>query len=538
MPETPVTVGQQLILLLENYGVDTVFGIPGVHTLELYRGLANSKIQHITPRHEQGAGFMADGYARATHKPGVCFVITGPGLTNVSTAMAQALADSIPMLVISTVNKLEDLGKGKGCLHELPFQQLLARCVSLKANQLQSPEQLPELIDKAFEYFYSECPGPVHLEIPIDLLIKPADVDALLKTGSFKRPESNDVQVQLASININEAKKIVILAGGGSVQAAPQIRRFAQTLDAPVITTSNARGIMAGHDLSVPASPSLTAVRELLSEADCVIALGTEFGRTDYDMYVDSNFPELSRLIRVDVDINKLTTEPQPELAINSDVAFFLMKVMTFLYPRRPQWGVENAEKTRKAAFDELEDDYQKHHSILKTITNVIKDSVIVGDSTQPIYAGNLFFEASKAGSWFNSATGFGTLGYALPAAIGAAIGFLKKGTKNQVIALAGDGGFQFSMSELGVLTDLQIPVLILVWNNKGYGEIENSMKRAGIEPVGVSPSPPNLRHIAAAYEIEYESVQSQKELSSSLRQFQTSPKTTLVELDASALMS
>ena len=114
------TCGEVLVEILEGYGIDTVFGIPGVHTVELYRGLPNTKIRHITPRHEQGAGFMADGYARASGKPAACFIISGPGMTNITTAMGQAYADSVPMLVISSVNNTHELGLGEGRLHELP----------------------------------------------------------------------------------------------------------------------------------------------------------------------------------------------------------------------------------------------------------------------------------------------------------------------------------------------------------------------------------------------------------------------------------
>ena len=136
MTTDTLTVGEALVKMLEQAGVDTVFGIPGVHTIELYRGLAASSIRHITPRHEQGAGFMADGYARTSGKPGVCFVITGPGLTNTLTAMAQARADSIPMLVISGVNATATLGQGRGHLHELPDQAALAATVALWSHSL------------------------------------------------------------------------------------------------------------------------------------------------------------------------------------------------------------------------------------------------------------------------------------------------------------------------------------------------------------------------------------------------------------------
>lgn len=169
------TCGEVLVNLLEGYGVDHVFGIPGVHTVELYRGLAGSSIRHITPRHEQGAGFMADGYARTRGKPGVCFIITGPGMTNITTAMGQAYADSIPMLVISSVQSRDQLGGGRGKLHELPNQSALVSGVAAFSHTLMSAADLPQVLARAFAVFESARPRPVHIEIPLDVLVEPAD---------------------------------------------------------------------------------------------------------------------------------------------------------------------------------------------------------------------------------------------------------------------------------------------------------------------------------------------------------------------------
>ena len=169
------TCGEVLVKLLEGYGVDHVFGIPGVHTVELYRGLAGSSIRHITPRHEQGAGFMADGYARTRGKPGVCFIITGPGMTNITTAMGQAYADSIPMLVISSVQSRDQLGGGRGKLHELPNQAALVAGVAAFSHTLMSAADLPQVLARAFAVFDSARPRPVHIEIPLDVLVEPAD---------------------------------------------------------------------------------------------------------------------------------------------------------------------------------------------------------------------------------------------------------------------------------------------------------------------------------------------------------------------------
>ncbi|TIX37548.1 MAG: hypothetical protein E5V36_23480, partial [Mesorhizobium sp.] len=184
------TIGEALITLLEAHGVDTVFGIPGVHTVELYRGLARSKIRHVTPRHEQGAGFMADGYARASGKPGIAFVITGPGLTNTITAMGQARADSVPILVISGVNATPTLGKGLGHLHELPDQRGMMEKVALFSHRVTEAGELPGVLARAFALFSSSRPGPVHIEIPTDVMSLPASgIVPLLRNSAPPEPD-------------------------------------------------------------------------------------------------------------------------------------------------------------------------------------------------------------------------------------------------------------------------------------------------------------------------------------------------------------
>ncbi|MGH6928949.1 MAG: thiamine pyrophosphate-binding protein, partial [Dongiaceae bacterium] len=167
------TCGQAAIALLERYGVDTVFGIPGVHTLELYRGLADSTIRHVAVRHEQGAGFMADGYARASGKPGVCVLITGPGMTNAATPIGQAYSDSVPMLVLSSVNATDDLGKGRGRLHEITSQQAAMAPLTAFSRTVRRVEDLSPAYADAYRIFEAGRPRPVHIELPLDLLAAP-----------------------------------------------------------------------------------------------------------------------------------------------------------------------------------------------------------------------------------------------------------------------------------------------------------------------------------------------------------------------------
>lgn len=325
------TLGEALITLLEAHGVDTVFGIPGVHTVELYRGLARSKIRHVTPRHEQGAGFMADGYARASGRPGVAFVITGPGLTNTITAMGQARADSVPMLVISGVNAMPTLGKGLGFLHELPDQRGMMEKVALLSLRVTQANELPGALAQAFALFSSSRPGPVHIEIPTDVMVIPADDIAALLSNSAP-PAPNGAAIASAAKLIATARHPLILAGGGAKRAEAALRRLAEALGAPVVETTNARGLLHRHPLCVPASPSLKAVRALMAEADLVIAAGTEFGPTDYDGYGDGGFVLPSNLIRIDIGADQLARRPVT-VGIQADCAEAIEALLAAIGP-------------------------------------------------------------------------------------------------------------------------------------------------------------------------------------------------------------
>ncbi|WP_394690466.1 5-guanidino-2-oxopentanoate decarboxylase [Hoeflea sp.] len=520
------TVGEALVSMLEQAGVDTVFGIPGVHTIELYRGLAASTIRHITPRHEQGAGFMADGYARVTGRPGVCFLITGPGVTNVLTAMAQARADSIPMLVISGVNAAATLGLGHGHLHELPDQAGLMRSVALWSHTLTDPAQLGEVMAQAFSVMTSGRPGPVHIEIPTDVM-------KLSASGAgFEMPVITALQASVEDLAAATqlcaaSKQPVILAGGGAVRSAQALRSFAEMLGAPVVSTINARGIMAGHPLDVPASPSLDSVRELLNQSDLVLALGTELGPTDIDMYENGGFTLPGILIRVDIDPAKLKHGAEPALAINADLGAFLTSMLgsseTWAKDTTGSDAVKRAATARKSALSELGDTYLELVAMVQEIWRSLPDATIVGDSTQMVYAGNMYVEAPRPASWFNSATGYGTLGYAAPAAIGAALGHPGRPT----VAILGDGGFQFTLAELGSARDCNADAAFVVWNNSGYMEIETSMLSADITPIGVTPSAPDFCAIATAFGLPSRQVSGAAELAEALS---TLPRPCVIE--------
>ncbi|HVG46912.1 MAG TPA: 5-guanidino-2-oxopentanoate decarboxylase [Rubellimicrobium sp.] len=521
------TTGTALVEGLAARGVDTVFGIPGVHTIELYRGLSGSPIRHVTPRHEQGAGFMADGHARATGRPGVAFVITGPGLTNILTPMAQARSESIPMLVISSTLSRRNLGRGIGALHELPDQRRLMESVALWSHTLLDPANLAEALDRAFTAATTGRPGPVHLEIPLDVLALPCEalpLPALLLAA----PRPDPTAIAEAARRLSAARRPVILAGGGARRAAVPLRALAEALDAPVVTTVNGRGLLARHPLSVPASPSLLPVRDLLRDADAVLALGTEFGPTDYDMYVDGGTPGLPYLIRADIDPAQLARGPRPALALLADAKSTAEALLDALpLDPRPGDGALRAARVSEAARAALIPAHQRALAVLETIRATLPGSPVVGDSTEPVYAGNLFHEPDAPGLWFNSGMGFGTLGYALPAAIGRALA----DPSRPVVALAGDGGLQFTLSELGSLADSGAPVIVLVWNSNGYAEIEMAMREAGTEPIGVTPSAPDFAAVARAYGLQAERAPSLDALPGLLRAAAGRGGPTLIDL-------
>ena len=496
------SVGEALIAGLRARGVDVVFGIPGVHTVELYRGLAGSGVRHVTARHEQGAAFMADGYARVSGKPGVALVITGPGLTNALTAMAQARADSVPMLVISGVNRRDSLGRGFGLLHELPDQAAMVAALC-PTRQVRGPEELAATLDWAFATMATGRPGPVHIEIPTDVM--PLPCPALPAPRLVAPPAAADpIAIVKAAALLNAAKRVVILAGGGALRASDTLRALAKLLDAPVVQTINARGVMAGDDLSVPGSPSLPAVRALIAGADQVLALGTELGQTDYDLNLLGGVPDLSAMIRVDICADQLARHPSA-LAIQADTGAAIAALLPLIV-HKSRDGQARAKATRRAARAELASISQAMPALLamvEAIRDAMPGVILVGDSTQPVYAGNLYYEPGHPVRWFNSSIGFGALGYGPGAAVGAALA----APGAAVVCLIGDGGLQFSPGELRTAVDEALPICFVVWNNAGFREIAEGMAAVGAEVIGCDPSPLKMEPFAAACDLPFVSI-------------------------------
>jgi len=459
-----MTCAQTLLKLLEAYGVDTVFGIPGVHTVELYRGLPDVAIQHVTPRHEQGAAFMADGYARASGRPGVCFLITGPGVTNAVTAMGQSYADSVPVLVISSVNPLIENPKGEGRLHELRDQRALSSEVTARTITVADPAQLPDALAEAFAIFSSARPRPVHIEIPTDVFAM-AGPPAEKSAAPFSTPVADPELLAEGARLLAEAARPVVIIGGGGTHAGPELQALIERVDAVALHTIAAKGVLADdHPLNARALLFADAAREEIAQADVLLIVGSELAPTDL-------FPHDEITVTGKTALNE-------ELSALSDKSGL-------------RQGGSRTEAIRGAVtFDAT---FQQWLDPIRAA--LPPATVLACDSTQIVYVGNTSFPMDTPRSWLTSVTGYGTLGYALPAALGASY----SRPNDRIVCLTGDGGFQFTSPELMTASQNHIDVDILVWNNRGYGEIRDSMINQNVAPEGVDVAPPDFELFAKA---------------------------------------
>jgi len=527
------TCGEVLVEILENYGIDTVFGIPGVHTVELYRGLPNTRIRHITPRHEQGAGFMADGYARAGGRPAACFIISGPGMTNIVTAMGQAYADSIPMLVISSVNNTHELGLGEGRLHELPDQRALVSGVSVFSHSVLRAAELPSVLARAFAVFDSARPGPVHIELPLDVITAPGDQLQRTAHRTGSRPGPDPEATARAADLLRTAESPFVVLGGGTADAPGPARALVERLGAPTALTINAKGVLPpGHPLSLGSNLPLAPALEALQTADVVLAIGTELSETDTLLFY-SALKLAGKLIRIDIEAEQLTRNALPDVALCSDAGLAMQALADALDGFAPNRALAETRvaEMRAACAELVLPAYKAHARFLDHVAEALPGVIVVGDSTQPVYGGNLTYEPAAPRAYFNSSTGYGTLGYGLPAAFGAKLAR----PDLPVVALIGDGGIQFTIGELASAVELGLAVPVLIWNNRGYGEIKQYMVDRDIPQIGVDIYTPDFQAIARGFGCNAVKAESLAHLQDALRQAVAADRPTVIEIEDAA---
>jgi 5-guanidino-2-oxopentanoate decarboxylase len=521
------TCGQSAIAFLEAHGVDTVFGIPGVHTLDFYKGLAGSKIRHIGVRHEQGAGFMADGYARASGKPGICILITGPGVVNAGTAIGQAFSDSVPLLVLSSVNSRDDLGKGRGQLHEITDQQAVMAPLTAFSRTVMKAEDLPQAMADAYAVFETGRPRPVHIEIPLDVLAGPG-IAAVDTRGQRQRPIAEPAAVAAAARLIDEAKRPVVIAGGGGVDAGLALKAFVEKSGAVLIPTVAGRGTVPDdHPQSVGATLSQGPTQKFLSEADLVIAVGTELAETDH---WTARLPIRGKLIRIDLDARTLTRDYRPDVGLLADAGVAL-RALTAAIAKRPNPNPKVVATVRAASAAEWPALQQKHLKVLDALRAALPDDgMVASDMTQIAYTANIHFTCRHPRTWFHP-LGFGTLGYALPAAIGAKIAKPDRA----VVALAGDAGLLFTVQEMATAAELGLALPILLWNNDALGQIAGDMVGRGIPEIAVKPRNPDFQALARAFHCHAQRPESLAGIAQALKDAFKADRPTLIEVHQNA---
>jgi acetolactate synthase-1/2/3 large subunit len=492
------TVGSAVVELLAEHGVEIVFGIPGVQTLEFFRGIQTAGMRLVLTRNEVGAAFAADGYARVTGRAGVALLISGPGLTNAATAVAQARHDSVPMLIVSSAPPTATCGRAWGSLHELPDQLAFMSSLTRSAQHVDDPALLPDAIAHAFARFDSQRPGPVHLEIPADVLA--GDCPPLsARPVRATPPEADRHAVRAAATRLAAAERPMILAGGGAVDGGDALARLAEAIGAPTALTLNGKGALSDrHPLSVSTTLPCRSTLDALRAADVVLAVGTELSEVD-TYYADVPLAVDGELLRVDIDRGQLQDERfPPAVPLHGDAARTLgalaARVAEQPACRDPGEGTRRAAEIR--AQRRWWERAQPLLGLVEALDDAIpRDAVVACDSTQLAYVGQNAWTAVRPRSWLIP-SGWGTLGCALPMAVGAGAA----DPERPVVAVVGDGGLLFTAGELATAAAARTPLIVMLWSNGGYQEMKDEFEAAGIPPIGVEAAARDYLAIATGF--------------------------------------
>lgn len=521
------SVGEAIVRSLEENGIEMSFGIPGMHTLELYRGLSNSEIRHVVPRHEQACTFMADGYARASGKPAACFIITGAGLTNAGTGIAQATADSSPMVVISSVCSTNDLSMQRARLHELKAQSAMVTPLVAWSHTLLSGSNLPIVIARAFGTFSANRPQPVHIEIPLDVLKMEYKAELNIQRKVPIGAPNPDAIAQAAEL-LHGAQNPVIIVGGGARHAADEVARLTEVLGAPVVSSVAGSGILPDdHPLCVGATLPTQQTCDLIAGSDLALVVGTQLAECDH---WKERIPLNGKIIRIDIDDAMLTGDYGGHVLLKCDAQLALRSLLDAGCSCSDERRLDveaRVKNLRDAIHASIEDERPAHMKIIKGIREALpRNGILVGDMTQVAYTANMMFPAYLPRTILHP-SGYGTLGFALPAAIGACLA----GVDRPVVALIGDGGLQFTIQELATAADLGLPLPIILYNNQSYAEIRDGMRRNSIAEIGVDLQNPDFHKLADSYGCGYRRPGTVADLVSAIEDALKGPSPTVIEV-------
>ena len=470
------TGAEIIVKLLELKGIEFIAGIPGSANLPLYNALYTSKIRHILVRHEQAAGFFAQGMARSTGKAAVCLATSGPGATNLVTAIADAYLDSVPLIAIT--GQVPSHLLGTNAFQEIDTYEM-TKPITKQNFKIRTVNELFTTIPLAFEIAESNRPGPVLIDIPKDIQQQLCEFDAWPtyskeKTTHQLRPE----QLQQAKNLLNNSLRPIILVGAGLIESdsASELLLLSKTNSIPIVSTMRGLGsIEPNHPdyVGMIGMHGNKAANELTEEADLILALGARFN--DRTTGKTSEFIRNARLIHVDVDPNELNKIMAADLGICCELGQFIRALRPMIDRNsRPDWThrIQSMKSNRSSSKTSTTDTFHPT-SIINTVAKCIPtDSIVTTDVGQHQMWVAMHYPFSKPRTFLTSA-GLGTMGFGLPAAMGAATAYPSK----KVVCFTGDGSILMNIQELATLAELQLDVTLLLFNNQGLGLVRQQQE-------------------------------------------------------------
>lgn len=504
-----MTGAQMVVKQLENNGVKVVFGYPGAANAPVIDQLSFSSIKHILTRNEQGAAHMASGYARVTKHAGVCTATSGPGATNLITGIATAYMDSVPMVALTGQVSTPLIGKDA-------FQEVDITGATLpftKHNYLvKNGMDIPHIINDAFHIANTGRPGPVLIDLPMDILkmeFDYPDEDPDVNIRGYKLVgKANETQVKKVASAIKEAKRPLILAGGGIVNsdAVQEFRKLIDMTDIPVVATMMGIGVIPSsnpHFYGMVGSHGVKGANLALNNADLVIVMGARLG--DRAVFNAKGLEKKTKLIHIDIDPAEIGKNMLPYIPVVGDVKDVINQLLPQLmsYKTEADW-INDVNRFRDMSYPELKTEdtgYVNPKYFLRVLAEQTKSDVYVSTEVgqnQIWVANNFSFTFPRS---LITSAGFGTMGYGLPAAIGASVA--ADGQKD-VIAVMGDGSFQMDLPELATMCQWKIPVKMVVFKNDRLGMVHEHqflLYKSNYQAVTLDGSP-DFNKLAEAYGI------------------------------------
>lgn len=467
MKKGNLTGAKALVEALEAQGVEYIFGYPGGATLPIYDALAHSSIKHILSRHEQGAAHMADGYARATGKTGVCMATSGPGATNLVTGVATAFMDS--SAVVAITGQVPQAMIGNDAFQEVDITGITLP-VTKHNSLIQAPEDIAPSVDQAFYLASTGRKGPVLLDIPKNILLEEFSKEKskkLVLEGYNPTTKGHPGQIKKAAKILEQAIRPIIIAGGGAV-GAPALKTISEKGDIPVVSSLMGKSAFPNahpNYLGLYGYHGRVASNTAISEADVILAVGTRFG--DRSTGPLSTFATQAQIIHVDIDPAEISKNVSSFLPIVGDAALILAELDALLKPvPRPEWKARYSELRVATPLPEARFEFSIPR-ILELLQPRLEKSPVVTDvGRHQLFAAHCLSVSPEYP--FITSGGLGTMGFGLPAAIGTAFG--RPGQR--VYLVSGDGSFLMNCQEMVTAAENELPITALVMNDANLGMI------------------------------------------------------------------